>query len=100
MVKIGNHVIFVDAYGKDHSALVTCVFSADERCMDEEYAKSIGMAKALTKEEIYRTTSINVVLVVSDKTKQDSYGQQIERFTSIVHESQQQAHGMFWKEAA
>jgi hypothetical protein len=41
--------------------------------------------------------SINVVVVNNDENQTDTYGRKIERFTSVVHESNQYAHGNYWK---
>ena len=70
---IGSVVQYVDEVGKAHDALVTCVFGNTE------------------------PHSINVMYVSSDEKKEDSYGRQVERETSVVHESMQGAHGQFWK---
>lgn len=98
MVEKGDHVIFVDEFGKEHDALVTCVFSPDPRCSDPEYAKSVGMSKPIPAEEILGATCLNLVYVAEDD-KQDPYGNQIARSSSVVHKSRQTAHGMFWIEA-
>lgn len=76
MVKEGDIVIFADPLGKEHNALVTTVFGT-------------GM----------EFPSVNLVYVSTDETKTDQYGRQIERNTSVVHESNQYAHGMKWREA-
>jgi hypothetical protein len=100
MVKIGDPVTYVDTVGKPHNALVTHVFSPDERLMDEKYAKSIGMEKPMAEEDFLAALSINVVIVCDDPLKTDTYGNQIERHTSVVHKDRQTAHGFYWVEAA
>lgn len=77
-MNIGDIVIFTDAVGKDHNALVTSVFDNGDP-------------------EKYPTPSLNVVYVTEDESKHDMYGRQIERNTSVVHESNQAAHGMKWR---
>ncbi len=69
MVKVGQKVSFVDPKGVTRDALVTAEWGP--KC-------------------------INVVFVSDDATRQDSYGQQIERSTSLVHRQSQQAHGNYW----
>jgi hypothetical protein len=101
MVKVGDHVLFIDAYGKEHGALITCVFAPAEDLMDSESElfKQTSMEKPMTEEDYLASTSINVVIVSADDSKEDPYGRQLERHTSIVHESRQTAHGMYWKAA-
>lgn len=71
--QIGDVVVFVDPRGREHNAVVTANWGQTP------------------------TASINVVWVTSDESKTDSYGRQIDRATSVVHESNQAAHGNFWK---
>lgn len=79
MVKIGDTVTFIDAYGGEHQALVTVVFSSGHSGDDGP------------------NPSVNLVYVSTDESKNDQYGRQIERSTSVVHESNQYAHGNKWK---
>jgi len=73
-VKVGGSVTFVDAYAVEHVALVTAVW---------------GIPDSLP--------AINVVHVSEDESRTDQYGRQTVHNTSVVHESKQSAHGMFWK---
>lgn len=57
-VKIGDVVTFIDEYRQERPALVTCVFGP---------------------------TCLNIVYVSNDPARTDSYGQQIERRTSVLH---------------
>jgi hypothetical protein len=61
-VKIGDPVTFVNSLRQEIPALVTAVWSA---------------------------TCINIVVVSDDKDKTDTYGRQIERYTSVMHKSLQ-----------
>lgn len=73
---IGDHVIYVDEYGREHNALVTAIWGIDSP-----------------------TKSLNLVYVSDDSAKTDQYGRQICRdATSVVHESSQPAHGRKWRE--
>ena len=76
MPQIGDAVTVVDSTSKTHEALVTCVFTWPG---DEEHA------------------SINAVFVSNDAAKDDPYGRQIERLTSLPHQTHQPAHGYYWK---
>jgi hypothetical protein len=73
-IKVGGSVIYVDPTGHDRNALVTAVWGPPES-----------------------NPSINVVVVNDDENQTDTYGRKIERFTSVVHQSNQYAHGNFWK---
>ena len=73
-LEIGNKVTFFDAKGKPHKALITANWGG-----------------------LNETPSLNLVFVTEDETKTDSYGRQIERATSVVHQSNQGAHGMYWE---
>ncbi len=74
--EIGQTVVFVDAHGMGHPALITAVHGSSGPNWQP---------------------SINLVFVTDDTSKTDPYGRQIERNTSVVHKSMQGAHGMFWE---
>lgn len=74
MVQIGDAVVFVDSHAREHDALVTNVFG------------------------ITGYPAVNVVFVSEDTSRTDSCGRQIERQTSVVHQTSQPAHGMYWRE--
>ena len=80
IVQIGDTVTLVDEYGTSHNALVTTVFTSG-------HPGDNGPCP-----------SVNVVYVSRDESQIDQYGRQIARKTSVVHESNQAAHGMFWRE--
>lgn len=65
----GDHVVYTDEHGAPHNALVTAWWG-DKCC--------------------------NLLFVVNDEAKKDPYGQQIERRSSSVHKSMQQAPGNYW----
>lgn len=65
----GKACIFVDPMGHAHAALITRVWGP--QCA-------------------------NVVIVASPKAGEDSYGIKLERHTSLMHKSVQQAHGNYW----
>lgn len=74
---VGDHVLLTDEFGADHNALVTATFGW------REYGQ--------------REDGCNVVIVHSDESREDSYGRQIDRYTSVVHRSEQPADGNFWR---
>lgn len=77
-VETGETVLYVDAEARTHEALVTTIFDRGDG---------------------HTAPSINLVYVTKDESAEDQYGRQIVRETSVVHKSQQAAHGMYWKEA-
>ena len=77
--QIGDHVIFFDSYGKAHKALVTTWWMGPQE---------IAGYRAENGEP-----GCNLIYVSDDPLKTDSYGAQIERATSVVHKSKQNAHG-------
>jgi hypothetical protein len=86
--QVGDMVIFADEYGRDHNALVTAVFG-EGGVLESSYYKD---GKKLSM------PCLNAVWVSGDESKQDPYGRQIERdHTSIVHASDQPAHGINWR---
>lgn len=66
-------VKYVDHSGVEHDALVTS---------DWRGANEFG--------------ALNIVYVTNDIQKHDSYGNQIERDTSVPHKSNQTAPGNYW----
>lgn len=85
--EIGQTVIFVDAKGKAHDALVTAWWM--QPGLDHRSCNT-GVPTEGT------SVGCNVVYVVSEPDKADPYGRQIERETSVVHKSGQTAPGMYW----
>lgn len=77
--KVGQSVVFVDSFGHEHNALVTIWWGLD--C----YTSSSG------------ELGCNLVIVSKDEQKDDSYGRQIERHTSVVHKSKQSASAFYWR---
>lgn len=71
MTKVGDVVIFTDEVRRDHNAIVTAIWTPD---------------------------CINVVIVVPDESKTDSYGRQIERRTSVSRYSETYNVGMCFRE--
>ena len=82
MVKKGDVVIYVDEVSGSHNALVTNVF-------EEEYSSLDS-----------KQPGINIVFVSTDEGKEDPYGRQIERRTSVVYKDAQPAPGNYWSEVS
>lgn len=75
MIEKGGFVMFVDSLGNKRPALITNMFGEPDQ-----------------------HPAINVVIVNDDENQRDSYGLKIERFTSVVHRTNQYANGMYWHE--
>lgn len=74
MQKAGDAVTYVDPRGVEHNALVTANWGTGD------------------------TPSLNLVFVSDDEQATDQYGRQLaSRVTSIVHETNQYAHGSYWR---
>lgn len=84
-------VIFTDAKGVDHNALVTAVFGeVTHDPTPEQFKDNVARPPLMP--------CLNAVWVSSDEKKQDPYGRQIERdHSSIVHATSQPAHGVYWR---
>lgn len=79
MVTIGDAVIFVDPLARRRPALVTAVWGNNPHYSPTTPAPGV-----------------NLVLVSDDEAREDSYGRQILRETSVVHRSNQPAPGNYW----
>ena len=77
-MQIGDPIVFVDPVGDSHNAVVTTLFDNNDP-------------------ERYPNPSVNLVYVSKDANETDQYGRQIKRNTSVVHKSNQFAHGMYWR---
>lgn len=71
--KIGDAVIYHEADGTARSALVICVFDGNDAPL------------------------VNVIYASGDENRQDSYGRQPERETSVFHVSMSSVHGGYWR---
>lgn len=76
-VEIGSVVVYVDALRKEFRALVTAVWDC-------------GLPEG-------QEPSINLLYVSDDEKREDEYGRQIIRETSVVHASNNSAPGNYWR---
>jgi hypothetical protein len=105
MVEVGQSVIFVDSRGVEHPALLTAVWGVSKVTIDatlKAFAEGTSICGnpeeyLVWAENINSAPSVNLIIVSTDSTKNDQYGRQIERLSSIVHEKNQHAHGNYWK---
>ena len=87
-LKVGDPVIFFDQFGMEHHALLTAIHG-------ERYTYDKGYDNEPTIEKI-ENPSVNLLLISPDPKREDTYGRQIERESSVVHSSNQGAWGNFW----
>jgi hypothetical protein len=72
--KVGEVVVYTDEVGVEHDALVTAYWAGDRP-----------------------DGALNLLYVTKDNSKTDSYGNQIERASSVSRENPNTtAHGRFW----
>ena len=71
---VGTTVTYVDEVSVEHDALVTAVWGQE-----------------------FGVGAINLVYVSSDEKKDDPYGRQIERASSVSAEGPSTAHGRFYR---
>ena len=75
-VKIGDTCVYVDEKGIPHDALITAVWMGE-----------FG---------VNQFPGLNLVYISRDENRDDTYGRQIERETSVIHKGVQPAHGRYW----
>ena len=80
--KTGTRVIFIDSLRQPHEALVTTWWH------NAEHGKTEGELREYYEKNGFTPVSLplcNLVIVSSDTSKEDPYGRQIERVTSIPY---------------
>lgn len=78
--KVGDHVVYVDEHGQEHSALVNMVW--DGAVGHPDYP--------------VQNPTINLVVVHPDAARTDNYGRQIERHTSVPSARRTTVRGRCW----
>lgn len=86
-VRVGQAVRVTDELGKVHDGLVTTIHGYPS----EAAAREAGLTSP------YFKPSINSVFVTDDATKNDPYGRQIERLSSLQHRDTATAQGRFYE---
>jgi hypothetical protein len=79
--EVGAAVKYVDEHGSAHDALVTIWWGSPAH---PQYQSEWG------------DPGCNLVYVTGDASRDDPYGRQIERRTSVVHKRKQVAPGNYW----
>ncbi|MHB8603880.1 MAG: hypothetical protein ACYDCK_01390 [Thermoplasmatota archaeon] len=91
-------MIYTDTLGEDHNAIVTAVHDG-QRDPTQPWGANAKPGTPSDSPSAYGSApGLNVVYVEPDAARSDSYGRQINRSaTSIVHQSQNMAHGNKWR---
>ena len=89
--KVGEFVIFFDQFGMEHNALLTAVWGDKTISSWKEEGSDVLSTRV-------DNPCVNLLIVSPDEKRDDSYGRQIERMTSVVHSCGQSAWGNFYCE--
>jgi len=73
---VGQQVVYVDEHSKPHPALITIWWPG-----------LMGIEGHM---------GCNLIYVSGDSAREDTYGRQMERDTSVVHKAHQPAGGKYW----
>ncbi len=88
-LRIGRHVLFTDEHFVDRDAIVTAIWTPSHSLVEQGFVSR--------DDEAIGSTALNLVFASGDDSKDDPYGRQIERQTSIPHMSMQGAGGFCWR---
>jgi len=80
-LKVGQHIVYTDELKEPHDALITAVH---------------GTLMLDYNNEPESIPCINLLIVSHDVSKHDTYGRQIERYSSVVHVSLNSAEANCW----
>ena len=81
-LKVGDHVVYFDEYGRPQQALVTNVWGDRYVNVDDD-----------CKEGPIQEPGCNLLFISPYKHREDSFGRQIERRSSVCHTDVQCAYG-------
>jgi len=108
-LRIGQHLVFIDAERQERDALLICIHGnprgALERNLTDDKGQYLrGPDGYVLTEEIEETAGkhwpcVNLVVVDKNEGAKDQYGRQTlkDGITSIVHWSDNSAHGFCWR---
>lgn len=104
-VKVGDAITLVDEQYVEHAGLVTAVHGYGSRAERDDalrkcYREDDGQLETALAVPFTVPPCINAVFVSADAAKHDPYGRQVERLSSLQHESQVQSMprpGRFWR---
>lgn len=84
-LEVGSSVVFTDKHFVDRVALVTAIWGSPNWRKDVETHGTDSLP------------CINLIFVSGDSAKDDPYGRQMERETSVVHATSSSAGGCCWR---
>jgi hypothetical protein len=107
-LKVGQHLVFVDAERKERDALLLCIHGdprgAQRTCRTDEKGEYISDEKGvIISDEVEGTAGsdwpcINIVVVRDNPSAQDQYGRETTKeHTSVVHWTYSSAQGYCWR---
>ena len=110
-LKIGMHLVFIDADRQERDALLLCIHGNPRGALEQilkdengEYRTDPDRPGYYLTEEVEGTVGkhwpcVNLVIVDKNKGAEDQYGRQTmkEGVTSIVHWEDNSAHGFCWR---
>jgi hypothetical protein len=90
-------IIYVDPRGVRRSALVTAWWGAPEAgWKDEDVTGNTPASAPAGYVSPTGEPGCNLIFISGDPARKDSCGRQTEHSTSVVHKSNQPAHGNYW----
>lgn len=95
-LEVGDAVVFVDENGRHHNALVTAVHGEIARTqIREDGTRHWDIVDGAGPVQLC-VPCVNLVFTTADESKQDPYGRQIERESSVVYRTESSAHGNYF----
>lgn len=86
-----SNVTYVDSHGVAHAALVTAWWNTEGANWDQSTE-----VRGTPRTDLDHPPGCNLLFMSKDRTKEDGYGRQLERATSVMHKSNQVAAGNYW----
>ena len=103
-LRIGQKVVYHDPRSRAHDALITAIHGgtpveppAEAFTTPDENGKFATEASTVLVPVAGWIPCVNLLWVSSDPKRQDSYGRQTERESSVVHATSSGVHGAYWR---
>lgn len=95
-LEVGDAVVFVDEHSRSHNALITAVHGEIAQLQIREDGHHHVDIIDGAGPTYWRMPCVNLLFTSADESKQDPYGRQIERESSVVHKTDSTANGNYW----
>lgn len=94
-LKVGMSLVYIDENRKERDSLVTAIHGDPEGNphYPDENLRLLHGEDAI----VHNWPCVNLVVVDDNEGAQDQYGRQVIRHSSVVHWSQNSAHGFCWR---